>query len=37
MEALLEPEIECAIGGDCRQPGATAPRVAGRKIKNSAR
>jgi hypothetical protein len=29
MEALLEPEMERAMGGDCRQPDATAPRVAG--------
>jgi hypothetical protein len=35
MEALLKPEMECAMGGDCRQPGATAPRVAGcKKNKN---
>jgi hypothetical protein len=28
MEALLEPEMEGAKDGDCRQPGATASRVA---------
>ncbi len=25
MEALLEPKMECALGGDCREPGG-APR-----------
>ncbi|MFM9836999.1 MAG: hypothetical protein ACKVOQ_01975 [Cyclobacteriaceae bacterium] len=28
MEALLEPEMESACGGDCRQPGGLAPRLA---------
>ncbi|MFM9839858.1 MAG: hypothetical protein ACKVOQ_16450 [Cyclobacteriaceae bacterium] len=34
MEALLEPEMECAVGGDCRQPGGLAPRLAMPQNKN---
>lgn len=28
-EALLEPEMECAVGGDCRQPGPSVGKPAG--------
>jgi hypothetical protein len=33
MEALLEPEMDCAMGGDCRQPGPRMGWPAGKETR----